>query len=129
MRILGALVFGMVGAVVLCGIAWLLPAERGLDLLAVGLAVVGAVYLGSALNDGRLQLQLLEGGVAVVFLVLALVGLWYSPLVLAAGWLLHAVWDSFHHPHPVGAPIAAHWYPLACLSFDVLVAAFLLIQY
>jgi hypothetical protein len=44
---------------VLCGIAWLLPAERGLDLLAVGLAVVGAVYLGSALNDGRLRLQLL----------------------------------------------------------------------
>ncbi len=24
--------------------------------------------------------------------------LWYAPLVLAAGWLLHAVWDYFHHP-------------------------------
>jgi hypothetical protein len=129
MRTLGALLLGIAGAAVLCGIAWLLPAERGLDLLAVGLAVVGAVYLGSALNDGRLRLQLLEGGVAVFFLVLALVGLWYAPLVLAAGWLLHAVWDYFHHPHPLGAPVAAHWYPLACLSFDVLVAAFLVVQY
>jgi hypothetical protein len=46
----------------LCGIAWLLPAARGLDLLAVGLALAGAVYLGSALSDGRLRWRMLEGG-------------------------------------------------------------------
>jgi hypothetical protein len=49
---------------------------------------------------------------------------WY---LLALGWLLHPLWDALLHlPGSVGAHVAPEWYVWACMSFDVVVAAYMI---
>jgi len=80
----------------------MLPERNLLDLLALALAGIGAVYAGFAISDGRQKWIVIEGVVAAGFLALAALGLWVSPLYLGVGYFLHGVWDIFHHsPKPL----------------------------
>lgn len=54
---------------------------------------------------------------------LAAVGYLGSSKVLAAGWLLHALWDTV--VHGTHTPFVPEWYRWACLSFDGLAAAWI----
>lgn len=54
---------------------------------------------------------------------LAAAGFFLSPKILAAGWLLHALWDTV--VHGADTPFVPGWYRWACLSFDVLAAAWI----
>ena len=51
-------------------------------------------------------------------------GLYY----LAIGWLLHPVWDVGLHLFGPGDDFAPRWYVIMCISFDITVASYLLIQ-
>lgn len=42
---------------------------------------------------------------------------------VAAGWLLHPIWDVGLHLAGPGHHIVPDWYAIACVSFDVLLAA------
>jgi hypothetical protein len=116
----GLIPFGL--GVVLAGLAGLLlrwvPPQPRLDVYAVALAAIGSVYVGSALSEKRGRSILLEAIVAIACIALALMGLWISPLALIGGYVLHGVWDFFHHPVPVGAQIPQRWYPPLCVGFD-----------
>jgi uncharacterized protein DUF6010 len=60
---------------------------------------------------------------------LALRGLRGSPMWLAAGWALHPVWDvALHHLGP-GHAFAPDAFAITCLSFDLLVAAYIAVGY
>ena len=100
-----------------------LPPERGIALLALLLAFAAAVYVGLAEAGPDRSERRLQWAVALSFVGLALLGLWKSPLALAGGWLLHAAWDwRHHHRHAVRS---APWYPPTCLTYDLVIAAFL----
>lgn len=94
---------------------------------SVTLAVIGAIYLGFALADGRLSVMILEGLAATAFIVLALLGLWQAPAFVAAGLILHGFWDLAHRPRaiPTKLPI---WYPPFCAAWDFLFAAIFLVM-
>ena len=49
----------------------------------------------------------------------------YSAIWLSLGWLLHPVWDVVLHLFGPGAHVAPEWYAVACLSFDIVVAAYI----
>jgi hypothetical protein len=51
-------------------------------------------------------------------------GLRGSPMWLAAGWALHPVWDIALHYFGPGRAVAPETYAIACLSYDLLVAAY-----
>jgi len=116
-----------------CALLTFVPRPQGIALLSLILVAAGWVYVGSALSDGRLRFVVLEVGLAVVFLALAFVGLWYSPWALVVGFVGHGVWDWFHeHPEndrQAGAPVRALWYPPACVGYDWLVALFIVDWY
>jgi hypothetical protein len=44
---------------------------------------------------------------------------------LAAGWALHPIWDAALHLQGSGAAHAPEWYVVACISFDLPVAAYI----
>jgi len=65
----------------------------------VALALIAAIYLGFALMDGRISIAILEGMVGTAFVVIALLGLWLAPVLIAAGLILRGCWDLAHRPH------------------------------
>ena len=97
------------------------------QFLAVQLGFIGAVYFGFAVADGRIWPLLIEFPVAGAFMLAAIAALWAdSPLLLAAGYAAHGLWDFVHHPRAVQSPVP-RWYPPFCVVFDVAVAAFILL--
>jgi hypothetical protein len=106
--------------------ALVLPQTLALDLLALLLAGIAGVYVGFAIADGRGRALALEAAVALAFLAVAALGLWWSPLALVVGYAAHGVWDVVHHPHRIDTRLAP-WYPPFCAVYDWLVAASILL--
>ena len=99
--------------------------RREIWLLAAGLIVAAAVYLGFALTGASSPREYrLEIIGVVIFTPIALGGArWWPPLV-GLGWLLHAAWDVLlHWPAQAWVP---GLYPVFCVSFDLVVAAYFL---
>jgi hypothetical protein len=88
---------------------------------SVWLAVIGAVYFGFAVADGRPSIVILETAVATGFLVIAFLGLWWAPAFVAAGLVLHGFWDLGHRPSGIKTKLPG-WYPPFCAAFDFVFA-------
>jgi hypothetical protein len=102
--------------------------EIALYLLALFLSATGAAYAGAALADRGSRQGPIEVLVFLLMFAAAIAGFANSPGWLAAGYAAHGVWDVFHHPHRLGAKVV-EWFPSVCLSFDLLVAAFILVRF
>ena len=103
------------------------PGER--RLLAVGLVVAALIYVGFAVAWADAVWMMIELGGVVVFTGLAVLGLKRSALSLAVGWALHPAWDVGLHLVGAGAAFAPAWYTVACISFDLLVAAYVIARF
>ena len=98
-------------------------------LLALLLLVAALFYVVFALQEGAAGVWVAGEVLGVaIFGVMALRGLRGSPWWLAAGWALHPVWDIGLHSVGPGtfAPAA---YPIACLTFDLVVAGYIAVAY
>lgn len=116
---------------ILLAIPFLLVARRRgiqgeLTLLALGLIGAAIIYIGFAAAWGdALWLATEIGGLLLYggFVLLA----WRSAtLWLAVGWAAHSIWDIALHWIGPGHSVAPEWYVFACLSFDLLVAGYVL---
>jgi hypothetical protein len=125
---------GPTGAAVGLGLAVVMLAPllflsklAGMQLLAVQLGFIGAVYFGFAVADGRVMPLLIEFSVAGAFLFAGAAALWAdSPVLLAVAYVAHAGWDLAHHPRAVPTPVRS-WYPPFCVVYDLVVAGFVLL--
>lgn len=108
--------------------ALFLPVERAYELLALLLALAAGVYAGFGLADSSAGEARLQWLVALAFTAIALLGLWVSPLLLAAGWLLHAAWDGLHHAGKLRTRAPGD-YPGLCAVYDILVGGFVLVLF
>ncbi len=93
-------------------------------ILGRGLIVAALVYVVFAAIWGDLRwaaIELAGTGIYGMFYWLALRG---SLGWLAAGWALHPGWDGLLHLAGPGSAIAPEAYVLACISFDLAVAAY-----
>lgn len=98
--------------------------KRGTQILAAGLVLAAAIYLGFAIvakaGPGWLAVEALG---ILFYGALALAALRGSRWWMVAGWALHPAWDlAVHHLGP-GDWISPDRYEIACLAFDVVVAA------
>jgi hypothetical protein len=100
------------------------PARRKF-ILGLGLVVAALIYVVFALWSNALSLWLLIelAGVAL-YGTAGLLGMRGSIWWLAAGWALHPVWDVVLHSLGAGSVFAPQWYVFACVSFDLLVAGY-----
>jgi hypothetical protein len=121
---------GLINAAVLVLVAYLLIRFAGdiygRALLAIILFIAGGVYVGFAVAAGASGAWFLaEMAQAIALGVLGLLGLRGSPYWLAAGWALHPLWDFFLHYLGSGHEFAPESWAIACVSFDLLVAAYI----
>jgi hypothetical protein len=104
------------------------PARTARLIYCVGLGFTALAY-GVFSLFGRASIEWLgyEALGLVLFGVLAWVGFRYS-LLLALGWAAHVLWDLLLHLNGPGAAYTPDWYPWLCVSFDLLVAAAVLLK-
>jgi hypothetical protein len=128
------LIEGAIGGVVLALIAFLLSKfvsdVAGRTLLATVLFAASGAYLGFAVaapvSGIWLLIELLQ---AIAFGTLGFYG-WRGPAKwLGLGWALHPLWDLPLHYYGPGRSFAPWTYAVACLSYDWVVAAYILIYY
>src|SRR5919202_142020 len=106
----------------------------GRSVLVIFLFIAAGAYFGFA-TSGREVLgtnqiwMLVELAQVVVFGAIALLGLRGSPYWLAAGWVLHPFWAVVLHYIATGLPFSPRTYAIACISFDWLVAIYIVIAY
>jgi hypothetical protein len=132
--VVGYLVAGAVQALVLVAVAFLLSRFTGdivgRSLLAVFLFVAAALYILFAVQAGEGTFWLVGEVVGVgIYGTMALFGLRGSPWWLAAGWAAHPIWDVALHYFGPGGSFAPAGYTITCLSFDLVVAAYVAIVY
>lgn len=109
---------GLVLAGVTVAVLMLFSKEKAVELAALLLAVIAAIYIGFSLSDGRKPLQQQEISVAVLFIIVALLGMWVSPWFLMMGFLGHGVWDWLHHTNHLQTDVTT-WYPPFCAAYDL----------
>ncbi len=89
-----------------------------------GLIVAALIYIGFALYQGDYQWLAVEFIGVFFYGLFVWLALNNSLLWLAVGWGLHPVWDAALHWLGPGVHIVPSWYAIACLSFDLAVAAY-----
>ena len=97
---------------------------KRLHVLASGLVIAALIYVVAALVRGAGLTILAELGGAAIFGLLAGLGLRRAKIWLALGWALHVAWDFA--AQLADEPVLPLWYAIACLAFDLLVAAAIL---
>jgi uncharacterized protein DUF6010 len=125
---------GAVNALVLVALAALLSRFvgeiYGRSLLAIVLFIAGGAYVGFAVGAGASGLWFLAEFVQAVGIgALGLLGLRGSPYWLAAGWAVHPVWDVVLHYVGAGHAFAPEPWVIACVSFDLIIAAYIAVAY
>jgi hypothetical protein len=121
------LLLGAVSCLVLIFLARRLSPKRELRIYAIALIIAALIYVGFTARGATLGWLVLELAGLMVFTLLALLGLKISALILAFAWALHAAWDVLLHKL-LNVAFVPDWYPLTCLSFDLLLAAYLVGQ-
>jgi hypothetical protein len=102
----------------------------GRTLLATVLFAAAGAYLGFAFVGGVSRLWLLvELLQCIAFGTLGLYGWRGNAKWLALGWALHPFWDFVVHYVGPGRSFAPWTYAIACITYDWVVAAYVLIYY
>lgn len=124
----GSLVPALIGAALsLLFIPLLMYLRDGaLDLLAFILAASGGIYWGVAATAARRGIKVIEIVAGAAFVGMAMLGLWWTSLWIAAGFALHGAWDFAHHPRRIRTGLR-RWFPPFCATFDWLVALYILL--
>ena len=124
--LLRAVIGGIAAGGLTALLAWSPLIPEPLAFHSVALGVIGAIYVGFALVDGRIPIMILEITVGTGFVVLGLLGLWMAPAFIAAGLFLHGVWDLAHRPRGIPTKLPG-WYPPFCAAYDFVFAGVFLL--
>ena len=99
------------------------------SVFAYGLVVAALIYVAFALfGSADSRWILIEVLGVLVYGVFAALGLFRSRQWLALGWSVHPVWDLGLQLIGGGSAFSPAWYAAACISFDLLVAAYIFIR-
>jgi len=128
MMTLAWICLGAVATIPLLWIARRTSSRLLIHLYGTSLLIAAIIYIGFALVWGDANWLLLELLGVLLYGGFYWLALQHSLLWLAAGWLLHPLWDLALHLMGPGAHLVPDWYAVACVSFDVIVAGFIALQ-
>jgi hypothetical protein len=119
---LWGIVVGVIQAATPLAFWWLDSAT----VYALGLIVIAAIYVGFAVADGRLNVVVIESGVAFGFVVVGAAAITGSPWLLVIGFIGHGLKDFWQHrSHFVSN---TRWWPPFCMLVDWVVAAVIVVE-
>lgn len=123
------LLAGFVLALVLVAWARRMSPARAIRVYATALVIAALIYVAFALAGGAGAKDLVVEGVGLLLYGgAAWIGLRYWPPAIALGWAAHVAWDVLLHLDGAGAIYTPEFYPWMCVSFDLVLAAGLLMQ-
>lgn len=114
-------------ATITCLAGEFLPKAKALQIYAMLLTGVASVYVGFAVMEGRRERIALESLAAVAFATLALWSLWKWPVLLVAGFILHAGWNLLHYSGSIGARVKP-WYAFAAFVYDSSIGVYIYLR-
>jgi len=88
------------------------------------LVVVASYYGLFAVMGGSVQAILSESAVMVVFLAATVLGFKRNLWFVVAALVTHGLFDFFHG-HLISNPGVPSWWPMFCLTYDVVAAVYL----
>lgn len=86
--------------------------------------VIASYYALFAVMGGSIQVLIIESMVIVAFLSAAIAGFKRSLWLVVAALAAHGAFD-LDHGHLIENPGVPSWWPLFCLAYDVIAAAYL----
>jgi hypothetical protein len=98
--------------------------KQELKIYALALVVAALIYVGFAFVGATPAWFTIEAFGLLVFTVMAWLGLRVTAWMLVCGWASHGAWDMLLHKLSEVA-FVPDWYPIVCLSFDLLLAGYL----
>ena len=119
-----ALLIGVLLALAVSGFATLFRLDRDRAFYPTVMIVVASYYALYAVIGGTTAVLIAECGVIAVFVAAAVAGFKYSPWVVVAALAAHGIFDSVHG-HLIANPGVPLWWPMFCLGYDVVAAAYL----
>lgn len=87
--------------------------------------VIASYYGLFAVMGGSMQALIRESVVMAGFLLLSILGFKFNLWLVVAGLCAHGVFDIFHG-HFVSNPGVPVWWPMFCLTYDIVAAAYLI---
>ena len=102
----------------------LIGMDRDRSLYPVILIVIAFLYDLFAVMGGSTEALIMESIAAVVFVVLSVLGFRTSLWLVVIGLAGHGVFDLFH-ARLINDPGVPVWWPMFCLAYDVVAAAYL----
>jgi hypothetical protein len=118
------LILGVVLALLFIAFARTRGPRREPFIYSVGLIVAALFYVVFSFAGATTQWLMLELIGLLVFTLIAVLGLRVSLWFLALGWASHVLWDVLLHLIRK-QPFVPDWYPVACISFDLIVAGYI----
>ena len=95
-------------------------------LFAIGVLIVGLIYVGFAIWHWQTDWILIESAAVLFNLGLVYLALRHSIYWLVFAWAAHPFWDLYIHLIGPANDFTPSWYPTLCLSFDLFVAVIIL---
>ena len=114
--------FGVIQAASPLAFWWLDAAT----VYALGLVLIGAVYIGFAVADGHARVIAVEVSIASAFVVVAAAAVTGSAWLLVVGLVGHGVKDLWQHRSQFVAN--TRWWPPFCLVVDWVAAAIITVE-
>jgi hypothetical protein len=121
------LILGVVLALLFIWFARTRGPQREPFIYSIGLIIAALFYVAFSVTGATTQWFMLELIGLVVFTIFAVLGLRVSLWFLALGWASHVSWDVLLHLIRE-QPFVPNWYPVACISFDLMVAGSIVAQ-
>jgi hypothetical protein len=132
--IVGLLINGVAYAAIFMVVAFLISRFTSeivwRSFLVLFLFIAAGLYIVFAVRAGESALWVVGELVGVaIFGGIGLLGLRGSLWWLVGAWALHPLWDVVLHYLGPGRSFAPETYTIACLSYDLLVAAYIVVAY
>ncbi|OUS04697.1 hypothetical protein A9Q90_07290 [Gammaproteobacteria bacterium 54_18_T64] len=123
------LILGLIAVFPLLWLANKLSFNGMQQVLGLSLVVAAALYIGFAFMGGSASWLAVEIIGLPIYGTFYYLSCKYTGVWLSVGWLLHPLWDVLLHLNVTGGHGVPAWYPLACVSFDVTVAIYILYRF
>ena len=96
---------------------------------ADSLWIASSIYVLFAMRQEKRSVLIKEIRGVALYAIPALLGRARAAPGLAfwagLGWALHPLWDLLHHEHEDAKGYVPHWYPMVCITFDIVMSAYL----
>lgn len=120
------LTLGIILSALLLGYTRMHSKNKEKRILSIGLIVAAGMYVGFGIVWGNGSWFLVELAGIPIFGSFVWLANRYSYSWLAVGWGAHIAWDGFIHHSEPGQVIAPEWYVVTCVSFDLIIAGYIL---